>query len=248
MIDYTKQNSFSSSAGSVSLDMGLRAFMLKIFNYMTIALSLTGAVAYFSSESHLIMSLLYATTASGEVSGLSGLGYLVMFAPLIFVMLFSMNIAKMSVSSAQLMFWAFSVIMGLSLSQIFLMYTGASLARVFFITASVFAAMSIYGYTTKRSLVAMGSFLFMGLIGVVIASLVNMFMQSPAIYFMTSVLSVLIFTGLTAYDVQKMVAIYHSYPNGETKDKAAIMGALSLYMDFINMFLSLLRLFGDRRN
>lgn len=248
MMDFTKPTAFSASQQTATYDANLRAFMIKIFNYMAIALTMTGAVAYFTAESSFMMSLFYSTNPMGQVTGISGLGYLIMFAPLIFVFLFGMSISRVSVNTAQLMFWAFSIIMGLSLSQIFLIYTGESITRVFFITAAIFAAMSIYGYTTKRSLVAMGSFLFMGLIGVIIASLVNMFMQSPAIYFATSVLSVLIFTGLTAYDVQKMVAIYHAYPNSEEKDKAAIMGALSLYMDFLNIFLSLLRLFGNRRS
>jgi FtsH-binding integral membrane protein len=246
MMDFTKQTAFN--AKTVSYDQGLRQFMIKVFNYMTIALAVTGFVSYLTISVPALLQLFFVVDPSGAVTGMSGLGYIIMFAPLVFVFAFSMGLGRMSIEAAQTMFWAFSVLMGLSLAPIFLAYTGESVARVFFITASVFAAMSIYGYTTKRNLTNFGSFLFMGLIGIIIASLVNLFLHSPAIYFVTSVISVLIFTGLTAYDVQRMVMIYESYPNGDVKDKAAIMGALSLYMDFINMFLSLLRLFGDRRN
>ena len=245
MIDFTKPT--IAGGATLSYDQGLRAFMIKVFNYMAVALTVTGLVSYATVSIPSIMQLFFSVGANGSY-GVSGLGYLIMFAPLAFVFIFSMGLGRMSVGTAQLMFWLYSVLMGFSLAPIFLAYTGESIARVFFITASVFAAMSIYGYSTNRSLVNFGSFLFMGLIGIVIASLVNLFLQSPAIYFITSVISVLIFTGLTAYDVQRMKMIYQSYPAGEIQDKAAIMGALSLYMDFINMFLALLRLFGDRRN
>ena len=173
--------------------------------------------------------------------------YLLMFAPLGVVMYMSFGIRNMSASRAQTMFWVFAVLMGLSLSTIFLQYTGASIARVFFITASTFGAMSIYGYTTKRDLTGMGSFLMMGLIGIIIASIVNMFMQSPALYFAISILGVLIFVGLTAYDTQKIKNMYNAYDTAESSSKKAIMGALTLYLDFINLFIMLLRLFGQRR-
>jgi FtsH-binding integral membrane protein len=233
---------------SATYDIGLRSFMIKVFNYMALALTITGIVSYLTISTPVLMQLFFSTDpTNGTVIGISGLGYLITFAPLAFVFAFSMGLGKMSVNTAQIMFWIFSMLMGLSLSPIFLAYTGESIARVFFITASVFAAMSIYGYTTKTNLTNFGSFLFMGLIGIVIASLVNLFLQSPAISFVTSVISVLVFTGLTAYDVQRITMIYETYPEGETKDKAAIMGSLSLYMDFINMFLALLRLFGNRK-
>ena len=246
MIDFTKPSMINEK--SAVYNQGLREFMIKVFNYMAAALVITGFVSYATVSVPALLQLFFTVDPSGAAVGVSGLGYLIMFAPLVFVFAFSMGLSKMSVSTAQTMFWVYSVIMGLSLAPIFLAYTGESIARLFFITASVFAAMSIYCYTTKRDLTNMGSFLFMGLIGVIIASLVNTFFQSPAIYFVTSIITVLIFTGLTAYDVQRLVMIYETYPNGDTKDKVAIMGALSLYMDFINMFLSLLRLFGDRRS
>jgi FtsH-binding integral membrane protein len=173
--------------------------------------------------------------------------WVVALAPLGVVMYMSFGIRGMSASRAQTLFWVFSFLMGLSLSTIFLQYTGASIARVFFITSITFGSMSIYGYTTKRDLTGLGSFLFMGLIGIIIASIVNIFMQSPAIYFAVSILGVLIFVGLTAYDTQKIKNMYMAYDSGEVAAKKAIMGALTLYLDFINLFIMLLRLFGQRR-
>jgi FtsH-binding integral membrane protein len=173
--------------------------------------------------------------------------WVVALAPLGIVMYMSFGIRNMSASRAQTMFWIFAFLMGLSLSTIFITYTGASIARVFFITASTFGAMSIYGYTTKRDLTGFGSFLFMGLIGIIIASIVNIFMQSPALYYGISILGVLIFVGLTAYDTQKIKNMYMVYDSAEVAAKKAIMGALTLYLDFINLFIMLLRLFGQRR-
>lgn len=234
------------SSKVAAYDQGLREYMIKVFNYMCIALAITGVVSYVVISTPLI-NLFFSHTPDGSY-GLSGLGWLFMVAPLVFVFFFSYKIHSMDLSTAKMMLWVYSALMAVSLSPIFLMYTNESIARVFFITASVFAAMSIYGYTTKRDLSSWGSFLIMGLIGVVIASVVNIFMQSPAIQFVISIVSVLVFTGLTAYDVQKIVNIYESLPNSQVRDKAAVMGALSLYLDFINLFLSLLRIFGDRRN
>ena len=153
----------------------------------------------------------------------------------------------MQASTAQALFWVFSGLMGLSLASFFIVYTGTSIARVFFISASVFAAMSLYGYTTKRDLSGFGSFLIMGLIGIVIASLVNLFLQSSAMHFVISVIGVLVFTGLTAYDTQKIKSIYLESDGAEVSQKKAIMGALNLYLDFINLFIMLLHLFGERR-
>ena len=159
----------------------------------------------------------------------------------------SARMGKMSVSSAQTTFWVFAALMGLSLSSIFLAYTGASISRVFFITSITFGAMSLYGYTTKRDLTKLGSFLMMGLIGIIIASLVNLFMKSSMMDFVISILGVLIFVGLTAYDTQKIKNMYVSSDSGEMMGKKAVMGALTLYLDFINLFIMLLRLFGQRR-
>ena len=169
-----------------------------------------------------------------------------MLAPLAFVLVLSFGINKLSVPAAQAVFWAFAAIMGVSLSSIFLVYTDASIAKVFFITAATFGAMSLYGYTTKRDLTQMGSFLMMGLIGLIIASVVNIFMQSSMLEFAISAVGVLIFVGLTAYDTQKIKEGYSEAHGAELLAKGAIMGALSLYLDFINLFLMLLRLFGNR--
>jgi FtsH-binding integral membrane protein len=163
------------------------------------------------------------------------------------VFFLSFRIQSMSFSSAQITFWVFAAVMGIGLAPVFLMYTGASVARVFFITSATFGAMSLWGYTTKRDLTGWGSFLFMGLIGIIIASLVNLFMQSSMMEFVISVIGVIIFTGLTAYDTQKIKESYSVSMSGEIAGKAAIMGALRLYLDFINLFLMLLRLLGDRR-
>lgn len=241
MVNFT--DSRLSKSQSSSYDVGLRAYMLKVFNYMCMALCVTGATSYLTISTPLIHS--FYTHGSGGI-GLSAFGWIATLAPLFFVMFFSSKIHTIHPSKARFMLMAFGALMGLSLAPVFLLYTGASIVRIFFITASVFAAMSIYGYTTKRDLTAFGSFLMMGLIGIVIASLVNFFMQSPAIYFVTSVLGVLIFTGLTAYDVQRIVSTYRSVPSSR-RENAAVLGALSLYLDFINLFLMLLRLFGDRR-
>lgn len=219
-------------------DEGLRSHMLKIYNYMAAALALTGVVAFGTASSPALMQTIYG----------SPLQWVIMLAPLGIVMFLSFRINKLSMQTAQIWFWVFAGAMGLSLSSIFIMYTGASITRVFFITASVFGSMSLWGYTTKKDLTGMGSFLFMGLIGVIIASVVNMFMQSSALHFAISIIGVLVFVGLTAYDTQKIKNMYSQIgSSGEAAGKAAIMGALTLYLDFINLMLMLLRLFGNRR-
>jgi|TARA_B100000902_G_scaffold385471_1_gene426879 hypothetical protein len=240
----------SRAQAAPAIDAGLRDYMLKVYNYMASGLALTGLVAYMLFQATAV------TGPTGDIVGLTNLGvslytgpmmWVVALAPLGVVMYMSFGIRNMSASRAQTMFWVFAFLMGLSLSTIFLTYTQASIARVFFITATTFGAMSIYGYTTKRDLTAMGSFLFMGLIGIIIASIVNIFMQSSMMYFVISVLGVLIFVGLTAYDTQKIKNMYMAYDSGEVSAKKAIMGALTLYLDFINLFIMLLRLFGARR-
>ena len=186
-------------------------------------------------------------TSVGALLFNSPLMWVVMLAPLGFVFYLSARINTMSVSAAQTTFWIFSAIMGLSLSSILLVYTGMSVTRVFFICSATFGSMSIYGYTTKRDLTKLGSFLMMGLIGIIIASIVNIFMQSSMMYFVISILGVLIFVGLTAYDTQKIKNMYAASDTGEIMGKKAVMGALTLYLDFINLFIMLLRLFGQRR-
>ena len=238
-----------------AIDAGLRQYMLTVYNYMASGLALTGLVALmlyqYVGGSDIVFDngrlVLDSMSPLGQSIYTGPMMWVVMLAPLGVVMYMSFGIKSMSAARAQTMFWVFSFLMGLSLSTILLQYTGASIARVFFITASTFGAMSIYGYTTKRDLTGMGSFLYMGLIGIIIASVVNLFMQSPAIYFAVSILGVLIFVGLTAYDTQKIKNMYMAYDSNEVSSKKAIMGALTLYLDFINLFIMLLRLFGQRR-
>jgi hypothetical protein len=223
----------------VDIDVGLRDYMLRIYNYMASGLALTGIVAYFFASSGLYREL--AQTP---------LIYLVILAPFGFVLALSYGINRMQASTAQALFWLFSAVMGLSLASIFLVYTGASIARVFFITAGTFAAMSIYGYTTQRDLSGMGSFMMMGLIGIIIASVVNMFLASSALQFAISVIGVVVFVGLTAWDTQRIKQMYFEidHSDGQMAGKTAIMGALSLYLDFINLFMMLLQLLGVRRD
>ena len=250
-MELNRQNTTTkSSASEASIDQGLRAYMLKVYNYMASGVLLTGFIAL------LFFKLAVVTGASGEITGLtsfgstiynSGLKWVIMLAPLGVVFYMSFNIAKMTSAKAQSTFWVFAALMGASLSSIFLMYTGESITRVFFITAGTFGAMSIYGYTTKRDLTKLGSFLMMGLIGIIIASLVNIFLKSSMMYFVISILGVLIFVGLTAYDTQKIKNMYSVSDTGEIIGKKAVMGALTLYLDFINLFIMLLRLFGQRR-
>jgi hypothetical protein len=210
--------------------------MLKVYNYMCIGLALTGVVAFAASTSDPLMRAIYGTP----------LKWLVMLAPLGMVFFLAARVNKMSASTAQTLFWVYAGLMGLSLSYIFLVYTGASITRVFFITSGAFAGLSLYGYTTKRDLSAMGTFMVMGLIGIIIASLVNIFLASNALQFVISVLGVLIFAGLTAYDTQKIKGMYFESDGHEVSEKKAVMGALSLYLDFLNMFIFLLHLFGNR--
>ena len=244
------QKSFTRTADQVVIDEGLRAYMLKVYNYMTIGLMLTGFIAYFFGKASIVtneMGQIIGVTQIGALLFGSPLKWVVMLAPLGFVFYLSARISKMSVSSAQITFWLFASIMGLSLASVFIEFTQTSITRVFFITAGTFGAMSLYGYTTKRDLTKFGSFLMMGLIGIIIASLVNIFMQSTMMYFIISILGVLIFVGLTAYDTQKIKNMYQSSDTGELMGKKAVMGALTLYLDFINLFIMLLRLFGQRR-
>lgn len=226
-----------AAAPAVDIDEGLRAYMLKIYNYMCLGLGLTGAVAFFTASSDTMMNAIYDTP----------LAWVVMLSPLAFILVLSFGINKLSVGAAQAIFWVFAGVMGLSMASIFHIYTEASIARVFFITAGLFAAMSLYGYTTKRSLMNWGSFLFMGLIGIIIAMVVNLFIGSSALEFAISVIGVLVFTGLTAYDTQRMKLMYYQTGDGTAiAEKGAIMGALSLYLNFINLFYMLLHLFGGR--
>lgn len=218
-------------------DAGLRAYMLKVYNYMASGVLLTGIVAMVTSQSPAMMQAIFGTP----------LMWVVMLAPFAFILVMNFGLNKMSSGTLQMVFWAFSATMGLSLASIFVIYTGESIARVFFITAAMFGSLSLYGYSTKKSLSGWGTFLFMGLIGIIIASVVNIFLQSSMMQFIISVAGVLIFAGLTAYDTQKIKEMYFQVShNGEMAAKAAIMGATTLYLDFVNLFLMMLRLFGNR--
>ena len=243
------QRSFTKTVDQAAIDEGLRAYMLKVYNYMTTGLVLTGFIAYFfgkaSVEAYVPGGVIL--TAVGNILFNSGLSFVIMLAPLGFVFYLSARINKMSTTSAQITFWLFASIMGLSLASIFVQFTHSSIARVFFITAGTFGAMSLYGYTTKRDLTKLGGFLFMGLIGVIIASIVNIFFQSGMMAFVISVIGVLVFVGLTAYDTQNIKNMYYGGDSEEIGSKKALMGALKLYLDFINLFILLLQLFGQRR-
>lgn len=238
MADFSNsRSSFASSVSGVSYDAGLRAYMAKIYNYMGIALAISGVIAFFVSSSPALMQAIFGTP----------LAWVAMFAPLVFVIFMGAKINSISSATAKTYLWIYAGLFGISLSTIFLIYTNASIARVFFISASMFGAMSIYGYTTKKDLTGMGSFLFMGLIGLIIASLVNIFLKSSGLDFAVSAIGVLIFTGLTAYDTQRLKHSYYHSSDSEVISKNAVMGALNLYMDFINLFVMMLRFFGDRR-
>jgi FtsH-binding integral membrane protein len=237
----------NTRTSSVAVDAGLRSYMLQVYNFMASALVLTGIVAYMAGQSEAFMQLMLTQKANGAI-GMSGLAYVVMFAPLGIVIYLSARLNSLSSSAAQGWFWAYSVATGLSLWFITQAYTGESISRVFFITSITFGGMSLFGYTTKRDLTGVGSFLMMGLWGIIIASIVNMFMESTAMSYAISYIGIIVFTGLTAYDTQKLKAIYYGVSgDAEMTKKSAIMGALNLYLDFLNLFLMLLRVMGDRR-
>ena len=229
--------SVRSTAAGAEIDLGLRRYMLRVYNFMAAGLGLTGIVAYGAVTTGLYQAIAHTP-----------LIWLVMLAPLGAVLFLSVRIDRMSFGTAQAVFWAYAGLMGLSLAGIFLVYTGTSVARVFFISAATFAAMSLYGYTTRRDLSRFGSFLIMGLVGIVLASLVNLFVASSALHFAISVIGVLVFTGLTAWDTQRIKASYLASDPGDVLSKKALMGALTLYLDVVNLFVMLLQLTGQRRS
>lgn len=242
----------SAGVDAARLDTGLRKYMLGVYNYMASGLLLTGAIALLFATTPALLQLLYAPvqTPAGIVVKPTILAWVAMLSPLAFVMVLSFGINRLSKTAAQALFWAFSAVMGLSLTNIFLVFTGESIARVFFITAGTFAAMSIWGYTTQRDLTRMGAFLMMGLIGIIIAGVVNIFLGSSALQFAISVIGVLVFVGLTAYDTQRIKTDYVQYAYAEGTEIAAkrtVMDSLVLYLNFINLFMLLLQLFGQRQ-
>ena len=227
-----------AQAEAAQIDVGLRQYMLRVYNTMAGGLALTGLVAFLIASSPAAVQLLFGTP----------LKWVVMLAPIALVFFFSFKIESLKASTAQTIFWVYAGPMGASLATVFLVFTGASVARTFFVTAAAFAGLSLYGYTTKRDLSAFGTFLVMGLIGLIIASIVNIFLASSMLQFVISAAGVLIFAGLTAWDTQKIKEMYWEADGHEVASKKAIMGALTLYLDFINLFMFMLQFLGVRRD
>ena len=235
--EYWNRAQTPAGARAAELDVGLRAYMQKVFGLMAGGLAVTGLVAFFTAQSPTMLQLVFGTP----------LRWVIFLAPVGIALLFGFKLQSMRASTAQTIFWLFSAVMGLSLASIFVVYTGQSVARTFFIAAATFAGMALYGYTTKRDLTGIGSFLIMGLWGLVIAMVVNLFLASTALHWTISVIGVLVFTGLTAYDAQKIKEMYYAGDDAEIGTKKAVMGALNLYLDFINLFIFMLQFLGDRR-
>ena len=227
----------TAGRADVAVDAGLRSYMLSVYNYMASGVLWTGIVALLFASSGL---------AAQVLMGQGLLKYVIMFAPLGFVFAISFGVNRMSTGTLQLLYWLFATVMGLSLSSIFLVFTGASIAQTFFATAVAFLSLSLYGYTTKRDLSAMGTFLIMGVVGLLVAMIINLFLQSPAMHYAISFIGVLLFAGLTAYDTQRIKSIYFHVAGTDMMGKTAILGALSLYLDFVNMFTFLLQFMGSR--
>ena len=238
-MNFDNISSVYESSKRTHYDWGLREYLLKVYQYMALALALTAVISMGAASSPQFINLIHGTP----------LKWVITFAPLGMAFYMGSRLMTMSVTGAQTCLMIFATLMGLSLSSILMVYTGESIARVFFITAGTFGAMSIYGYSTKRDLTSMGSFLMMGVIGLLIASVVNIFMQSGAMQFIISIIGVVVFTLLTAYDSQKIKAMYYqAQSNAEMTQKLAVYGSLTLYMDFINIFIFLLQLLGVRKN
>ncbi|WP_406872991.1 Bax inhibitor-1/YccA family protein [Aminobacter sp. P9b] len=258
MSDFRNYQTRTAAAGSrvdASIDEGLRAYMLKVYNLMALGLAITGLAAFGTMMLATTNDPATAVATMGNGKMLTSLGvalygsplkWVVMLAPLGMVFFLSARIQSMTTSGAQTAFWVFAGLMGLSLSSIFLVYTSASIVQTFFVTAAAFGALSLFGYTTKRDLTAMGSFLIMGVFGILIAMVVNIFLQSSALQFAISAIGVLVFSGLTAYDTQKIKEMYFDGDDALVSGRKAIMGALTLYLDFINLFSFLLSFLGNR--
>jgi uncharacterized protein len=222
---------------SVGFDAGLRSYMLSVYNYMASGVLLTGIVALLFARSEAAEAILF---------GPGILKYVIMFAPLAFIMVLSFGINRLSTGAAQALFWAFATVMGLSMASIFFVYTGSSIAITFFATAVAFLSLSLWGYTTKKDLSGFGTFLIMGVVGLLVATLLNLFFRSPAMSLAISAIGVLLFAGLTAYDTQRIKSMYYHVAGTDMMGKVVIMGALSLYLDFVNMFTFLLSFLGNR--
>jgi hypothetical protein len=235
----------SRASAAASYDAGLRSYMLRVYQFMMVATGLSGVTAWAVANTGL-REVFFAYNPAVGAWGATGLGLIAMIAPVGLVMLFSFRLNKMSAASAQGIFWIYAALTGISIASILLNFTGESVARVFFIAAAMFGGLSLWGYTTKRSLTGMGSFLFMGLIGILIASVVNIFLGSAMIHWVVSVIGVIVFAGFTAYDTQQIKEMYAADDSGEVSTKKAVFGALRLYLDFINLFIMLIQLFGQR--
>ena len=259
MSDFDRNYATATRVGAgrvAAVDAGLRAYMIRVYNYMAVGLAITGLMAFgaytlsVTTDPALAAAKLpngLMLTSLGYALFISPLKWVVFLAPLGIVFLLSARINRMSTASAQMAFWVFAAVLGISLGSIFMVFTYTSIARVFFITAASFGALSLYGYTTQRDLSPFGSFLMMGVFGIILAGIVNIFLASSALQFVISVVGVLVFAGLTAWDTQRIKEMYDVHDDGTMTGRKAIMGALSLYLDFINMFTFLLQLFGDRR-
>ena len=251
--NYQARVATAGSRADAGIDEGLRAYMIKVYNLMALGLAITGLAALgtvwlATDPSSAVATLPNGKTLTnfGVLLYTSPLRWVVMLAPLAMVFFLSFRVEKMSLSAAQTTFWAFAAVMGISLSSIFLVYTSASIVQTFFITATAFLALSLFGYTTKRDLSGIGSFLIMGVWGLILAMLVNIFLQSSALQFAISAIGVLVFAGLTAYDTQQIKEMYYEGDGALVAGRKAIMGALRLYLDFINMFMFLLQFLGNR--
>ena len=234
-------------ADAVPVDAGLRAYMLRVYNYMASGLFLSGLVAMVVANTPAITELFFKTTETGRMAGYTGLGLVAVFAPIGLMLAMSFGQQRMKTTTLQALYWAFVALMGISLSTVLMIYTGVSVTRVFFVTAAAFGGLSLYGYTTKRDLSVFRTFLMMGLIGLVIASLVQMFFPSTMMHFVISVVGVLLFAGLTAHDTQSIKNQYLTIRGSTMEGNSAVMGAVSLYLDFINLFQFLMALMGQRR-
>jgi len=252
--DYRSYSATGSAAtNAAAMDAGLRSYMLRVYNWMSSGLVLTGLIAYAISSTPALYDLFYplVQTPRGLMRAPGALAYVAMFAPLAFILVLQFGINRLSATAVQALFWAFAAAMGASMMNIFKVYTGQSIASTFFVTSGTFAAMSIWGYVTRTDLTRFGSFLMMGLIGIVLAGLVNMFIGSSALQFAISAIGVLVFTGLTAYDTQRIKNDYLQFAHADgpaEASKRSVFDALTLYLNFINLFTLLLQFMGDRRS
>lgn len=238
MRSYSIQNRVSES-------FGLKAYFGKVYNYMAGGLALSGLIAWLSVQ-NLFLRLFYSISPQGQVS-YSLLGWIAIFSPLILIFMISNALRNLNIQRAQILFWTFSALMGVSLGNIFFLFAGSTIFQAFLVTSGMFLGMSLYGYTTKKSLASWGSFLMMGLIGVILTSLINLFFHSGAIAWATSVIAVVIFVGLTAYDTQRLKDIYNGSDSASIQEAKALSGALALYLDFINLFQLILHFMDNRR-